>query len=506
MDSNKRMAVNTVILYAKLLITIIVNLYSTRIILNAMGIEEFGIVNLISGIVAMLSFVQNSMSVSSQRYMSVNMSKHEEDLMLRVFNSSVVLHICLAIIILLILECAIPFVFDSAIQIPVQKIGVAQVLYQLTIVGTVLVVIAVPFDAALNAHENMLVFSIISIIESLIRLTGAFILVYVSDKLIFYGFLIVAIRLVSLILKLVYCRKHYLETSISSKHQDKKLMKEMFAFAFWNMFGALAFTGRAQGVAIVMNTFLGVVVNAAYGIANQISGQLQTFTATITKAMNPQIMQRGGAGDTEGMISLALKQSKYSSLLLSYAIIPLLFSMPYILKLWLKEIPEYCVAFSSLILIVAMISQTTSGVMSLVQATGKVRNYQMTISIVMLLNIPLSYVLLKIGFSAPWVIVGMVAIEAVTSFARVYFAHILTSMSIGLFFRNVVCPVFIVYIITSLLLIIIKTNFYPHTDDFMSFLVLTSVAIIVNSIVCYFALSKSERDFLKNIIISKIKK
>lgn len=506
MNSNKRIAVNTIILYVNFIITIIVNLYSTRLILNAMGVEDYGIINLISGIVAMLSFVQNSMSISSQRYMSVNMGKHDQNIMIQVFNSSLALHLILALILLIVLEGLTPLIFDSSIQIPENRVISARILYQLTIIGTTLVVITVPYDAALNAHENMLVYSIASITESVIRLIGAFILlVYSKDKLIFYGGLLITIRLISMIIKSSYCRNHYKETLISIKSSDKVLMKDMFSFAFWNMFGALAMTTRSQGVAIVMNTFFGVIINAAFGIAIQISGQLQNFTATISKAMSPQIMQRAGSGDKNGMISLSLKQCKYASFLLAYAIIPLLFSMPFILKVWLKDVPEYSIVFCSLVLIVSLVQQSTNGIMSLIQATGVVRNYQFAVSLIMILNIPLAYVLLRIGVSAPFVIVGMIAIEVIAAFVRVLFAKILTSLSIHMFVKKVTLPIIIVYAIPCIVLISVKNGFFYRLSNIYSFLVLSSLAIVLISTTIYLVLSKTERTFILNIIRVKLK-
>lgn len=500
------MAVNTVILYAKLIITIVVNLYSTRLILNAMGVEDYGVVNLISGIVAMLSFVQNSMSVSSQRYMSVNMGKHDDSLMVKVFNSSFVLHLILAVIILVVLECLTPVVFGSSIQIPEHRVVAAQILYQLTIIGTTIVVITVPYDAALNAHENMLLFSIATIIESLIRLAGAFILlVYSNDKLIFYGLLLITIRFVSMLIKSIYCRRHYQETRFSLTRSDKIMMKDMFSFAFWNMFGALAMTARSQGVAIVMNTFFGVIVNAAYGIAGQISGQLQNFTATISKAMNPQIMQRAGAGDKDGMISLSMKQCKYASILLSYAIIPLIFSMPYILNVWLKEVPEYSIAFCSLILIVSMVQQSTNGIMSLIQATGVIRNYQVSVSSILLLNIPIAYLLLRIGVSAPIVIVGMIIIEIITCIVRLFFAKRLTGLSIRVFIKTVVIPICALYSMTCAILFILKRLFFS-ISNLTSFISLSAIAVIIITTAAYLVLTQSERVFVINIIKKRIKK
>ncbi|OYP73942.1 hypothetical protein CIK94_07950 [Prevotella sp. P4-51] len=507
MDSNKKMVVNTVILYAKLLIEISVNLYSTRLILLALGVEDFGIVNLISGIVALLSFVQNSMSVSSQRYMSVAMGQRECGQLERVFCSSFMLHFILAILIFFLLECLVPVIFDSSIQIPEQRLDAAKNLYQLTILGTLLIIITVPYDAVLNAHENMLMYSIATIVESTIRLIGALVLlVYNNDKLIFYGVLLITIRLVSMLIKYIYCHRHYIETRHFVKAFDKKLMKEMFFFAFWNMFGALALTGRAQGVAIVMNTFMGVVVNAAYGIANQVSGQLLNFTATITKAMNPQIMQRAGVGDNIGMISLSLKQCKYSSILLSYAIVPLLFSMEFILKIWLKDVPDYALNFCMLILVVSVIQQLSIGLMSMIQATGIIRNYQVCVSLCMLLNIPIAYMILKLNARAEYVIVGMIVVEVFACALRIFFAKRLANLSIRSFVISVIAPVLLIYFFSCIGVYGFERLLLDGVQNVMSFIVLTSLSIVFISISALIVLSKDERLYLFNIIRRLIKK
>lgn len=507
MNSNKRMATNTVILYAKLIITIAVNLYSTRLILNAMGVKDYGIVSLISGIVAMLSFVQNSMTVSSQRYMSVVMGVHDYNEQKKVFNSSFVLHALLAIVIFVVLQSVIPLIFNSSIHIPADRIPAAQVLYQLTIIGTVLVILTVPFDASLNAHENMLIYSIASIIESMIRLLGSIILLgYGKDKLIFYGILLVTIRLVSGLIKTIYCYRHYADSHIRLKFADKGLIAKMFSFAFWNMFGALAMTGRSQGVAIVMNPFCGVTINASYGIANQLTGQLQNFTATISKAMNPQIMQRGGKGDNMGMIDLSLKQCRYASMLLAYAVIPMLFSMPFILKVWLKQVPGYCIEFCSLILIVSLFQQATSGIMSLIQATGRIRNYQVVVSFIILLNIPLSYLLLKLGLTPPVVIVSMIVIEVITCCVRLLFAKKLTGLRLISYIKEVVSPLVFIYGISCIALYTIQKNVDVYIDSMRTFIVFLFMSVIVVTISSVVALNDKERKIILSIIKLCVKK
>ena len=508
MNSQKRMAVNTVILYVKLIVTIVVNLISTRIILNAMGVEDYGIVNLISGIVAMLSFIQNSMSVSSQRYLSFTMGKHNFEQIIEVFNSSYFLHILLGCFLFITLEALVPIIFDSSIQIPEARIHSAKILYQLTVIGTCLVIITVPYDALLNAHENMLTFSIVSIIESFIRLAGAFILIgYGHDKLIFYGFLLVFIRTLSMIIKQIYCLKHYPECKIKPRFLKKKLMKEMFSFAFWNMFGALALTGRNQGVAVVMNLFLGVIVNAAYGIANQIMGQLNNFTATISKAMNPQIMQKAGAGDNEGMIRLALKQSKYSSILLSYAVLPLFFSMPFILKIWLKVVPEYCIDFCRLILFVSLFQQLSAGMMSMVQANGKIRTYQIIISLILLLNIPTSYFMLKAGATPPFVILSMIVIEMFVCIARVCFAINIVGLKLYDFICLLLIPILFLYGFSGIILYFLNNQIIQTIqNELFGFITFFIFSIIVTTISVMLILNKNEKVIIKGAISKRFRK
>ena len=507
MKSSERIIVNTGILYAKLIITIVVNLLSTRLILLSMGVEDYGIVNLISGIVVMLSFVQNSMTVSTQRYLSVNMGQNNPERQNQIFNTSIVLHLILVVIIILILEGCYPLVFNSEVQIPSERVGAAQLLYQMMIIGTALVVITVPYDATLNAHENMLWFSIASIVESLIRLTGAYILLsYGHDKLVFYGLLIIAVRLVSMVIKVVYCKIHYPDARISFKQSRRSLMKEMFAFSFWNLFGSFAVAVRGQGMAVVLNIFNGIAINAAYGIAHQVSGQLSNFSASITKAMAPQIMQSKGANDRERMISLSLRQSKYTFTLLSMFALPLLLDMEFVLKIWLKDVPEYTVDFCKLIVLVALVSQLSSGLMTLIQANGKISLYQSVMSVIILTSIPLAYMSLKMEFQPKTVILVLLFVECLCLFARVFFAKRLVGVKISSIWKLLFRPI--------LLLLVLGTVFYylitiflsePFTNEWINFLFHFFIAESAVLIFIWFVIfSAEERYSLRNTIAHRL--
>ena len=500
--ANKRMAVNTAILYFKLVFTIVVNLYSTRLILGGLGVEDYGIVNLISGIVAMLSFVNTSMTVSTQRYLSVSYGKNDLELQLRIFNTSIVLHVLIGLIIVGLLELAIPVVFHSAIQIPSARVNAARVLYQLTILGTFFTIVSVPYDATLNAHENMLVYSIASIIESLIRLLGAILLLkYQNDRLVFYGLLIVAIRFVSFCIKSIYSRLKYSDAVLKRGLFSSSLMREMFSFSTWNAFGAFALTARNQGIAFVLNIFKGVVINSAYGIATQVLGQLSNFVATIQKAMNPQIMQREGAGNSSGMLSLALKQSKYSSFLLLFFLLPLMFEMPYVLKLWLKTVPEYSIDFCRLIIVLSFFQQLTSGLQSAIQARGDIRKYQITISCVLLLNIPLAFFILSNGLHVSYVLLGMVMIECVCLIIRVFFAHKLVGLRYEVLFKELLKPVALAYFVSfGILSLLHKLPYFSTSHGFFAFFVFFILSCLITAVIILFSLNNEERRMIRSLI------
>lgn len=506
MDANTRMAYNTGVLYIQLIITIIVNLFSTRLILNAMGVEDYGIVNLIAGIVAMLSFVQNSMAISSQRYMSVCMGKNDEKLMIKTFNTSFKLHLIFAIGLLVALIAIEPLIFNSAIQIPLGRVESTKILYYLTILGTLLVVIAVPFDATINAHEDMVAFSVIAIIDSMIRLAGAIYLLYYShDKLIYYGLLIVTIRLAVLVLKWQYSKRKYIESrNIFLRHSEWGLMKEMFSFAFWNMFGALAITGRNQGVAVILNTFWGVRINASYGISNQVGGQMSNFASMISKAMNPQIMKNAGAMNNDRVMKLSLLQCKVTSLLMCWFVIPLFMVLPFVLRLWLQVVPDYCVVFCRYFLALNLITQMSSGLMSAVQSSGKVMAYQVILSIIVLINLPLGYTVLRMGYPPQSVLACMIFVELICVVFRALYTQRVFKYETVHYFIRVFFPVlgaFLLSIVFSYAVIKFAIGDVSKPNGVILGLL---VSFVITSLMTTAALSKKERSYLTAIIL-KIK-
>lgn len=500
MNSNNRIVINTAILYFKLFFEIVVNLYSTRLILNAMGVVDFGIVNLISGIVALLSFFQNSLTISTQRFLSVNIGKKDICSQLKIFNTGVIIHLFLGLIIVIFLELLTPIVFGTLLQIPETRLMSSQILYQLTIIGTFIVVVSVPYDASLNAHENMLMYSVACISESLIRLVGAIIILnYHEDKLVFYGLLIVVIRIVSLMIKGGYCYRFYEEAKLNYKFVDFSQLREMLSFAGWNIIGGFSVALRSQGIAVILNQFLGVVINASYGIANQVSGQLNNFSANITKAMAPQIMQNKGAGNTERMISLSIKQCKFSFMLFLFFALPLFIEMPTILNIWLKQVPENSVIFCRLMLVVSLVQQITIGLQTLIQANGKIATYQTVMAILILLNIPAAYMLLWYGMKPFTVILALVVVEIICMCARIILAHNLISLSYKDFFVKLLVPISFL-LIYSIIIGCILVNIVLCESVLLRMFVnviLSATSLMVGS---YLVMSKIEKKYITDII------
>lgn len=501
MSAAKKIVLNTAFLYIKMLISMFVGLYSTRIVLNALGVEDFGLFNLIAGVVAMLSFLNAAMSASTQRYMSYYLGSGFSNKLKSVFNSSVLLHLFIGFIIVIGLELCGLFLFDGFLNIPEDRISTAKIIFHFMVLSTFFTINAVPYDAAINAHENMLFDSIVGIVDVVFRLGIAIYLMYTGfDKLIVYGLLMAVLTIVVRLVKSIYCIRKYEECSGKLTFRvDVSLLKEMFSFAGWNMFGALCGLGRSQGMAIILNLFFGTVVNAAYGIANQVNAQLYSFSANMLKALNPQIVKSEGGGDRNRMLRLAMLASKCSFFLLSFFAIPLIFEMPYVLTLWLKNVPEYTVIFCQLVLVGTLTNQITIGLQTAIQSTGKIKLYQSVVGSLLLLNLPVAYFLLKWGFPAYYALISFIVIEVVSCGFRIYFLHKITGMSILEYIRKVILKILLPIIP------VVVVCFIPYTYLQQSFLRL--VMLVVLSILVYmtsiffFGLEKNEQMKISDLFI-----
>lgn len=445
MRTVNRIIYNTSIQYLRLLFTVGLALYSTRFILRALGDIDYGIYSLLAGIVILLSFVNAAMTVTTQRYLSVSQGSGDLLQQHRVFINSLILHLGLGIFIIIVVEIGGLFLFNGFLNIPEDRVFDAYCVYHFIGITIFFTILSAPFIASLTAHENMLWVSIVYIVESFSKFLISVLLMYFFEsKLIVYGVLIALVSIICFCLFAFYCIRKYAECSIIfSNYWDRATMKSLTSFAGWNLLNVLTLLGETQGLAILLNKFLGPSINAAYGIANQVSSQLNYISQSLLNAVNPQIMRSEGMCNRDKMLHLSILTSKYSFFLLAVFAVPCIFEMPLILKIWLGYIPSYTVIFCRWMLVAALLNQLTAGLASANQAIGKIKTYMLTTCTVRLLIIPISFFVLKLGYSVSCLFVIYAFLVGLASMARIYLTKKMLNLDVGKFCKEVPLRIFI---------------------------------------------------------------
>lgn len=399
-----RVIKNTGYLYAKMGITMFVSLYTTRLILNGLGAADFGIFNIVGGAIAMLGFLNAAMASATQRFMSYAEGEGNKEKQKYIFNISIVLHAAIAAIVGIALVGAGYFFFNGVLNIPADRIFAAQVVYGSLIISTMFTVMSVPYDAALNAHENMRYYALVGILESFLKLAVAFACVYTaSDKLIVYGILMACIPLFTLSIMRVYCHKHYEECTLAPRrYYDKTLMKEMTGFAGWTFTTTATSMATQYGFGIVINHFFGVLLNAAQGIAGQLSGMLMAFSANAQKAFNPILVKSEGGGDRKSLIYGTIVGCKVSFFIFGLFSLPFILMMPEILKIWLANVPEWAVLFCRLQLLRTLLEQITLNLTTALNAEGNIKSYSIVRSVLYILPLILTIICFRCGGQPYW--------------------------------------------------------------------------------------------------------
>jgi len=436
----RRVAINTGILYMRMAITVIISLYATRLILNALGAEDFGLFSVVAGAIAMLTFLNTAMATATQRFMSFAQGEGNFEKQKNIFNVSIILHFFIAIAVVVILEVVGYFLFDGILRIPSDRIGVARLIFQFMIASTFFTIISVPYDAVINAHENMLLVAVIGIIEALCKL---FIAVFITsthfDKLFIFGILMTVLSIVLLVIRQIYCHIKYSEVRISiKKYYSKPLFRAMSGFAGWSFLGTTSSMIANYGQGIVINIFFGTVVNAAQGIANQVSGQLGAFAGTMLRALNPVIARSEGSGNRNLMLRATLMGSKLSFFLLMLVYIPVLIDMPYIFRLWLKNVPDYAIIFCRLLLIRNLIEQLFITLTASISAVGNIGRFQVWSSVLNIFPLLVSFVLFKFHYPPYILYLVFILYSIINSILILYFSKLNCNLSVASFIKDVV--------------------------------------------------------------------
>ena len=493
--NNKRIAKNTLLLYVRMLFMMLVSLYTSRVVLNTLGVVDFGVYNVVGGVIAMLGFLTGSLGAASSRYITYDLGIGDMAIMKRTFGNIKSIHYILAGVILLIGETVGLWFVVTKLQIPAERATAAFWVYQFSILSSMLAVISVPYNATIIAHEKMSAFAYISIADAVLKLLIVYLLVVIPyDKLIIYAVLLFVIQSFDQFVYIVYCSKHFEEIR-SRCCYDKKQFKEIFAFAGWTMNGNLAVMGYTQGLNILLNMFFGPAVNAARGIAVQVQGVCQMFCVNFQMALNPQLTKSYAKGDITSMHSLLIKSSKFSFYILYVIAVPLMFEAHTVLKLWLGIVPEHTVSFLRLILIVGLLYTLSNPIIVSVHATGKLKKFQIIEGTMLLMIVPIAYLLLKIFGIAPEIVfVVHIIVEICTQYARVRIVLPMIQMKLRIYLREVILPIIMVVIISPILPYLLYKNI---GQSIVSFFIICGFSVVcVSTTVFYVGCEKSEQKFL----------
>lgn len=416
-SSNKRIAKNTLLLYLRMLLVLGLNLYISRMTLQYLGIEDFGIYNIVCSVVVLFSYLNSALSLAATRFISYEL-KNGIDRQKVVFNTCLIIQILFAVCILLLLETVGIWFVNHKLIIPEERMIAANVVFQLSILTTILSIIRVPYEASIVAYERIGVFAILSIAEVILKLCLVLTLAEAPfDILTYYGTGLCIIAVFSFFLRYFACIKWFDECRVAKKY-DKNLFKSIFAFTGWNVFGATAGVCVGQGINIIINIFFGPVVNAARGIAIQAEGAINSFVTNINTAVNPQIVKRYSVGDRNGMYSLVFFASKVSFMLLLIISMPIFVDTHYILNLWLGSVPDYACEMTRIELLYMLSLTLTYSINMSAQASGHIKYFQIIEGSIMLLCLPISYIICRIDGGVEVVLLPLVFLSIIAFFAK----------------------------------------------------------------------------------------
>lgn len=500
-ENSKRIAKNTLMLYVRMLFSMIVSLYTSRVVLNTLGIEDYGIQGAVGGFAAMFTLISGSLSSSVSRFLTFELGRGDMKRLKSTFSTALLIHIILAIIIFILMETIGVWFLNNRMTIPLERLDAANWVFQGSIISFIIGTISVSYNASIIAHERMGAFAYIGITQVLLNFGIVLFIAHSPwqfDKLIVYALLLVAVGALTQFVYWYYCRKNFEECRFKLS-LDKRCWKEMGSYAGWIFIGCTADLLKDQGVNILLNLFIGPVINAARGISGTVISTVSRFAGGFMTALTPQITKSYAIGDLVYCHSLVERGSKFAFYILFIIALPLFFEIEYVLELWLKQYPNHTINFVRLVLILALVNVLSNTLINLQTATGKIRNYQLAVGGLLLMNFPFSYLCLYLGYSPESTYVVAIIIAIGCLFLRLVFLRKMAQLSMRSFLKNVCGKVFFVAIVAAVLPIILH-YYIPYGWERL--LVVGSVSIVTSMFSIYFiGCSKGEREFLTSKII-----
>ncbi len=476
-----------------------VSLYTVRIVLSVLGVVDYGIYNVVAGIVTMFGFLSSTMASASQRFFAYEIGKKNIEKLKKTFSMTVIIYGIIAVLVIVLAETIGLWFLYNKMTIPPERFSAALWVYQFAIASFVVTIMAVPYNAAIIAKENMKIFAIISIVEVVLKLAIVYILLlFHFDKLKLYAVLIFLSTVIIRFLYSAYCRKTYSEFKFTMVW-DKNIFKSLITYSGWNLFGAIASVLNNHGINILLNVFFNPVINAARGVAMQINSVVNQFVQNFLLASRPQITKYYAENRRKEMFELVFKSSKFSFYLIAILAMPILIKTEFLLNLWLKEVPSYTVIFSRLILVVSLIDSFSISLMASAQATGDIKKYQAVVGSVLMLNVPISYIFLKLGFTPEWTLYIAIFVSVSCLLLRLVMLKQMLNFPVMSFIINAILkPVAAV-----LLGVILPFLFHlKHIDtNILNLIVFSGIYLIVMIISIFIiGLTKSERKYFFKII------
>ena len=475
MSANKVIVKNSFILYFKLIIVSIIGLFSSRYVLQALGTSDFGLYSVVGSIVFMMAFLNNIMITTTYRFIAFELGKEDGSEVNKVFNVSLVIHILLAVIVFIVAETVGVYYINNLLKVDVNKVEDALFVFRLSICSTIVSILSVPYQGVLVAKEKFIISSFIEIIRSILTLGSVIlILFYTGNKLRLYSILICLVSIIPSILFYAFTRKLYSDIIFWNFQNNKAKYKEMAGFSGWTMLGAAAYASEVQFSIVLINMFFGTIVNASYTIACQVNSVVKMFAQSLNQTVIPQITKSYSGGDTNRTIDLVMFTSKYSFFLILFPSLPILLETDFILKLWLNKVPLYTTLFVQLFVLNALITTMNAGIPAIIQATGKIKYFQIILSSLAILGLPISYIFFKLEFP-PYVLSIVYLVITILDFIVLQFLlKWIINFNVMDFFKKVYLKMFLVCgAITPLFFF--KLFF---ESSFMRFFILTCISFI----------------------------
>lgn len=497
--NNNIIAKNTILLYARMLLILVVSLYTSRVVLATLGVVDYGLYNVVGGIVSMFSFLNAAMGNSSNRYITFALGKGNEENLNNVVSATCMIHWILAVIILVLAETVGLWFLHYKMVIPVERLVAAEWVYQFSVIACIVSIISVPYNALIIAHEKMGMFALITVMDTVLKLLIVFLIQVVGhDKLILYAALYMCVNVLDRIIYQIYCKKHFKE---SRKIRFRRFpeLKEMTSFAGWSLLGNLAVVGYTQGLNILLNLFFGPAINAARGIAVQVQGAVTSFVTGFQTAVNPQIIKTYANGDFCRMHKLIYVSSKVSFFMLLCLALPICMEADIILDIWLSDVPEYTVIFTILVLSIVLVEPLRVPITIAINATGTIRNYQITEGGLLLLIVPVAYVVLKMGFGPVSVFIVQLVIMYLVQLIRLLLVCHKIKMSTIEYCRRVILRIMVVSVLSLILPLTLSLNLVQSIYSSILIIVVSIFSVLFFSY--FMGLDNQERGFVLSKII-----